>query len=86
MKAKDFIAVLSGNTQICVRGAFQSGYGPDEDRPDYYNGKSQDFPMGERYSNLGVVFCYYWQNGHGDTFDIKKADGLDIAVSDYEEE
>ena len=85
MKVIDFVKLLPENTQVKVRGAFQSGWG-EEDRPDFYNGVSQDFPPDSKYRNRPVVFTYYWKNQSGDVCYIKDADGIDVAVGDFDEE
>lgn len=84
MKLIDFVRNIPYDTQIKVRGAFPSGWG-DSDRPDYYNGKTQDFPQDAKYRNLKVCGSYFL-GAHGDTYAIKEATGLDITVGDFDDD
>lgn len=84
MKVIDFVKALPRNTEIIVRGAFQSGWG-EEPRPAFYEGLSQDFPVDSKYKARPVVFTSYYKYKEGDVCSIKEADGIDIAVGDINE-
>ena len=85
MKVIDLAKILPKNTNIRVRGAFESCWG-EKKRPDYYIGFSQEFPTDSKYRNRKVIFTLFMNNQIGDVHSIKDADGIDIAVSDFDEE
>jgi len=84
MKVIEFINNLPEKTFIVIRGAFQSGYGDDENKPDYYKGLKARLPIDFEHNNKTLISCY-WCGEYGDVCKIEEAYGIDIAVGDYDE-
>lgn len=85
IRCKDFLRLLPQNTKVCIRGAFQSGYGENDDRPNYYVGLISDIKSDFEYANY-EVYCSYWWGKSGDVCKIEDAYAIDIALTDFEVE
>lgn len=84
MKVKELLEILPQSTDIIIRGAFQSGWGKDESRPNYYKGKIAHIPQEFKYKNKPIVFLWWWGET-GDQCEIKGSNAVDIAVGDLDE-
>lgn len=83
MTVKELLEILPQSTDIIIRGAFQSGYGKDESRPNYYKGKIAHIPQEFKYKNKPVIGIFWW--GEFGDCDLKSAYAVDIAVGDFDE-